>query len=328
MSSIRSLVPKIPSLATWNKTFRKKGAMKVPRCTLADLDAAESGFKSLQQQTKWTRAEMDDMTVVEINPGLGAWTSALYNGGFNSIYSLEPVPSYMKLLEDLAGKSQGAIMPLKKDGYDWKTYVELKDQAYLGPLISSDWSKVNPNIFFTGTLPKSSKGEQLLAQFATCIVNKMALHSMGRIQMALWMPDQLYQKFTAPPGAHTRCKMSVVTEACADIKPIYSTDPTAVYPNTQYHLVHIIPFSKKKLEAEWDVFEYVLKHIFVMQRQPISKMVKTLGPGADIILGRLSFDTNTLVGDMTAEQIDEVAVKFDQWPLRPRVLFEDSLSAI
>lgn len=50
---------------------------------------------------------------------------------------------------------------------------------------------VHPNIFFTGTLPKSSKGEQLLAQFATCIVNKMALHSMGRIQMALWIPDQL-----------------------------------------------------------------------------------------------------------------------------------------
>jgi hypothetical protein len=27
---------------------------------------------------------------------------------------------------------------------------------------------------------------------------------------------------------------------------------------------------------------------------------------------------------MTAAQIDEVAVKFDQWPLRPRVLFEDA----
>ncbi|KAG0178446.1 hypothetical protein DFQ29_003457 [Apophysomyces sp. BC1021] len=76
--------------------------------------------------------------------------------------------------------------------------------------------------------------------------------------------------------------------------------------------------------AQWDVFEYVLKHLFVMQKQPLSKMIKTLGPGADIILGRLSFDPKIAIGQMTAKQIDEVAVKFDQWPLRPRVLFEDA----
>lgn len=51
---------------------------------------------------------------------------------------------------------------------------------------------------------------------------------------------------------------------------------------------------------------------------------RTLGPGADIILGRLSFDPNILIGEMTAVQLDEVARKFDQWPLRPRVLFEDA----
>lgn len=51
---------------------------------------------------------------------------------------------------------------------------------------------------------------------------------------------------------------------------------------------------------------------------------RTLGPGADIILGRLSFDPNILIGEMTAVQLDEVATKFDQWPLRPRVLFEDA----
>lgn len=53
-------------------------------------------------------------------------------------------------------------------------------------------------------------------------------------------------------------------------------------------------------------------------------LTRTLGPGADIILGRLSFDPSIIIGQMTAEQIDEVAIKFDQWPLRPRVLFEDA----
>lgn len=49
---------------------------------------------------------------------------------------------------------------------------------------------------------------------------------------------------------------------------------------------------------------------------------RTLGPGAEIILSRLSFDPSIDVGNLTVEQVDEVACKFDQWPLRPRVLFE------
>lgn len=49
---------------------------------------------------------------------------------------------------------------------------------------------------------------------------------------------------------------------------------------------------------------------------------RTLGPGAEIILSRLSFDPSIEVGHLTVEQVDEVACKFDQWPLRPRVLFE------
>ncbi|CAO3589872.1 unnamed protein product [Absidia cylindrospora] len=243
-------------------------------------------------------------------------------------YILEPSIPYLNEMQALANESDGSIIPLKKDGYDWKTYVELKEDAYLGQYINPDWSEVHPNILFTGTLPKSAKGEQLLAQFATCIVNKMALHSIGRIQMALWIPDQLYQKFTAAPGSKERCKMGVVSEACADINLIYSPSPESVYLNNSYHLVHIVPNVETNIKAEWDVFEYVLKHIFVMQKQPLNKMVRTLGPGADIILGRLSFDSNILVGNMSACQIDEVAIKFDQWPLRPKVLFEDSQTAI
>ncbi|CAO3591695.1 unnamed protein product [Absidia cylindrospora] len=219
---------------------------------------------------------MKKMTAVEIYPGLGVWTSALFNGGFHSIYSLESHLAYYKQIKALADESNGVIKPLKKDGYDWETYVELKDKAYLGSLMTSDWNKVNQNIFFTGTLPKSSKGEQLLAQFATCIVNKMALHSMGRIPMALWIPDQLYEKFTAPPGSRARCKMSVVTEACAETKVIYSTRSTGIdmYPNELYHLLYILPTPKSKITADWDVFEYVIKHIFVMQKSPLNKVVR------------------------------------------------------
>ncbi|KAI8059100.1 ribosomal RNA adenine methyltransferase KsgA/Erm [Gongronella butleri] len=266
---------------------------------------------------------MKDMTSLELYPGLGVWTSAVYNGGIHRIYGLEPVKPYLEHLNDWTKPAADSITMLKNDGYNWQTYIDLKDEKYLGSLVDTDWSRPHPRLLFTGMIPKSSIGEQLLAQFATCIINKMALHSFGRVQMALWLPDPLLKKFMSEPGSSARCKMGVVTEACADVSVIHTLDESCVFPHNVYHLVHVTPFTESKLKSDWDVFEYVLRHIAVMPKQSLVKMVRTLGPGADIILGRLSFDPNILVGDMTATQLDEVAIKFDQWPLRPRFLFED-----
>lgn len=104
------------------------------------------------------------------------------------------------------------------DGYDWSTYLKLKEDSILGLKAKSDWSEgdyheslcsylVEPNvtslfpvhdeILFTGTIPKSIKGEQLLAQLFGCIINKMALHSLGRIQMAMWIPTSIYTVSTS-----------------------------------------------------------------------------------------------------------------------------------
>lgn len=52
---------------------------------------------------------------------------------------------------------------------------------------------------------------------------------------------------------------------------------------------------------------------------------RLLGPGAEILLGRLSFDHNIKVKHLTLEQLNEVALKFEQWPLRPTVLYDDMI---
>ncbi|KAI7851504.1 ribosomal RNA adenine methyltransferase KsgA/Erm [Circinella umbellata] len=260
--------PKIPSLAEWNSKFRTKSALVAPRATLANVNIAEQALKKLNIKRP------QDVTAVDLYPGLGAWTLGMANAGFKHIFTLENNPKYAKWMGDRAKESDGVIELVKKDGYDWETYLELKQPEYLGKFADNDWSRVHPNLLFTGTLPKSAKGEQLLAQFASCISNRMAMHSIGRIQTAFWMPEQLYQKFTAPPGSTARCKMSIIIEACADVESIYVAEPEDMFPHTPYHLVNAIPFPQKKITAQWDVFEYVLKHLFVMQRQPLSKMIK------------------------------------------------------
>lgn len=57
------------------------------------------------------------------------------------------------------------------------------------------------------------------------------MHSLGRIQMAFWIPDTLYQKYVAPPKNHIRCKMSVIVEACAKVDLICTTAPDDMYPS-------------------------------------------------------------------------------------------------
>ncbi|KAI8080891.1 ribosomal RNA adenine methyltransferase KsgA/Erm [Thamnidium elegans] len=252
---------KVPKLAEWSKQFRYRSA--IPRITLASPSIAAKGIK------KMDLPNVENMTAVEIYPGLGVWTRAMKDIGFKRIITLEPQNLYFNWVEGMSKVSSG-LEVLKKDGYDWEAYNDLKDPKYIGTMENKDWSKVHPDLFFTGTLPKGSRGEQLLAQFTTCIVNKMAMHSLGRIRMAFWVPDTLYQKYVAPPKNHIRCKMSVIAEACAKVDLICTTAPDDMYPNSLYHLISIVPYEK----TQWDVFEYVLKHLFVMQKRSLKHMVK------------------------------------------------------
>jgi hypothetical protein len=103
-----------------------------------------------------------------------------------------------------------------------------------GILVKNKCNIVHPNLFFTGTLPKGSRGEQLLVQYCGCVLNKMALHTLGRIQMAFWVPDVLYKKFIAEPGNQLRCKMSVIKELCVDVELICSTEPDGMLPSVKY----------------------------------------------------------------------------------------------
>lgn len=43
------------------------------------------------------------------------------------------------------------------------------------------------------------------------------------------------QKFTAGPGDSNRCKMSVVAEACSNLKVIYTTKEGDIYPEVKAH---------------------------------------------------------------------------------------------
>ncbi|KAH8550661.1 ribosomal RNA adenine methyltransferase KsgA/Erm [Umbelopsis sp. PMI_123] len=263
------LVPNVPALKQWPKLFKATVSSKSAiRLNLVNVATADRAMAELNLKAP------NKMTAVELYPGVGVWTSALVNGGIRKVMALEPHNKFSPYISDLAKRSEGAVEAMDLDGYDWSTYLKLKEDNILGSKEDQDWSEVHKEILFTGTIPKSIKGEQLLAQLFGCIINKMALHSLGRIQMAMWIPTSLYTKIAAPPGDAARCKLSIVRDACADISVINTPDPENFYPPNDYQLLNIVPLAQKRIQTDWDVFEYVLRHIFVTKKQKLSKAIK------------------------------------------------------
>lgn len=48
---------------------------------------------------------------------------------------------YYHWMEGMAQESKGVIEVLKRDGYDWDSYTELKTPKYIGDMNMPDWSK-------------------------------------------------------------------------------------------------------------------------------------------------------------------------------------------
>ena len=70
------------------------------------------------------------------------------NAGFKHIITLENNTKYAKWMGDVANESEGVIELVKKDGYDWDTYLELKKPEYLGKFTDNDWSRGKSNFVF------------------------------------------------------------------------------------------------------------------------------------------------------------------------------------
>lgn len=71
---------------------------------------------------------------------MGYWTRALSNIGFDRILSLETQPHYNKWMNESAIPR---VEVIRKDGYNWETFLDLKTPEYLSPLENTDWSKGN-----------------------------------------------------------------------------------------------------------------------------------------------------------------------------------------
>ncbi|KAG0329750.1 Dimethyladenosine transferase 1, mitochondrial [Dissophora globulifera] len=228
--------------------------------------------------------------------GPGQLTRSMLLAGAKKVLTVENGLSFQSSLKSLVAGSEGRIHHFATNPATgpYEDILDPKSKALPG-VEAQPWDKVHSDVVLVGSLPNSNLGERVLLELLTSSMDKMGIFQLGRVEMFMFCSKDSYQRITAKPGTSTRSRTTILAEAAADITSLLRPGAQHFYLPYDHQLLHIVPFEKPKLER----------------------------PGADILLGRLSFDHNIKVKYMSLEQLNEVALKFDQWPLRPTVLHDD-----
>ncbi|KAG0321779.1 Dimethyladenosine transferase 2, mitochondrial [Linnemannia gamsii] len=315
----RSLSPLVSNdlWPTVYKGSRARGQLRVSVMTeeAANLAAAAMKFEAHPNRS-----------VLEIFPGPGQLTRSMYLAGAKNIVTVENGDIFQSSLKKLEEESEGKIK-----NYNINPLSDPFDDL-LGPktnaipdLIPQEWENIQSNVLLVGTIPNSTLGEKCLHDLLMASSEKMGIFKYGRVEMFMFMFKDASKRLIAPPGTPSRNRVSVLAEAAAEMTQLMRPGAAHFHLPYDYELVRLVPHKIPKLDVSMEVFDFCLRSLFTNKSNPLNKVIKLLGPGAEILLKRLSFDHSIKIKHMTLEQLNEVALKFEQWPLRPTVLYDDMI---
>ncbi|KAF9131146.1 Mitochondrial transcription factor 1 [Mortierella sp. 14UC] len=315
----RSLSPLI-STDLWPTVFKGSRARGQVRVSVMSEDAGNLAAAAMKFEAHPNRS------VLEIFPGPGQLTRSMYLAGAKNVVTVENGDMFQSSLKKLEDESNGGIKnynlsPLSDPfedllGRKLSAFPDLKMQ---------EWDNIQSDVMLVGTIPNSTLGEKCLHDLLTASIEKMGIFQYGRVEMFMFLYKDAVKRLMAPPGTPARNRISVLAEAAAEMTQLMRPGATHFHLPYDYELLHIVPHKDPKLSVSMEVLDFCLRSLFTNKSNPLNKVIKLLGPGADILLGRLSFDHNIKVKHMTLEQLNEVALKFEQWPLRPTVLYDDMI---
>ncbi|KAF9957819.1 Mitochondrial transcription factor 1 [Modicella reniformis] len=299
-------LPKLPLPELWPTLFkgtRVRGQIRVSVMTeeLADLAAKKMDI-----------ASHPNRSIIELFPGPGQLTRSMSPG----------LLSVDTLVQSSEGRIQHYPLSPHTDPYD--ELLDPKNEA-IPELKPQPWDKVHSDLMLVGSIPNTTMGDKVLIDFLMASMERIGIFSFGRIEMYMFCNTDTVKRLTAGPGSSSRNKVAIYGEASADIKSVMQPGAEHFHLPYDYELLRLVPHEKPKLTTTLEVTDYCLRNLFASRSHSLSKGIKLLGPGAEILLGRLNFDTSIKVKNMTLEQLNEVALKFSQWPLRPTVLYDDLL---
>ncbi|KAF9408963.1 Dimethyladenosine transferase 2, mitochondrial [Podila epigama] len=310
-------LPKLPAPGMWPTTFKGSRARAHLRVSVMTEEAADMATKDMN---------IADKSIIELFPGPGQWTRSMALGGAKRILAVEHQEGYQKSLKELESHSEGRInvLPLNAQ-FDQNDEILEKVKDYLPNIDPQPWDKVHTDLTLVGSIPNSTLGEKVLLSLLMSSIERMGIFTLGRVEMYMFCYKDAIKRLMAAPGTPSRNRVALIAEVAAEMTPLTRPGPMHFYLPYDYQLLHIVPREKPKIDTSLEVIDFCLRTLFTNKSHSLNKVIKHLGPGAEILLGRLSFDHNTKIKHLTLDQLNEVARKFEEWPLRPRVLYDDMI---
>ncbi|KTW27784.1 hypothetical protein T552_02224 [Pneumocystis carinii B80] len=277
----------------------------------------------------------NEATVLEMGPGPGIMTEALLKRINPKLYILmEPDKRFHPFLKAISEKTSSKVVLTELNGFLWSSYSQLETQGLLKPGYQP-MDHIHTSLLFLAHLPHGVLGEQLLAQFLIARYERLWIHQYGRVRMLFWVTTSLARRLMAMPGKQGRCKLGIVRESVAECKTIIGNKefpgvcseleatPKDFIREKDLILIEIVPLSEIPIKAPLDSFDYVVRHLFVLRKTPLTKAISTLGPGAEVLTKKLpSYLLEKKVDEITREEFDEIGQVFDKWSFRPKILFD------
>ncbi|OJT12292.1 Mitochondrial transcription factor 1 [Trametes pubescens] len=235
-------------------------------------------------------------------------------------------------------------------GHSWDTYSQMEETGILKDVESQPWDGPVPNLHFVSHLPVSVKGEQLVAQLFRCIPERSWLFQYGRVPMSIILTDYVWSRLSAPPRDSRRCKLAVISEATADVKP--AIDPAELAPYADYfhpvpvvagvhksvskrigqpmHAFTAIPYEEQVIQrGDTEKWDFCLRRLFVLKNTPLKAALNSLAPGAtslmkDLTDARIPMEERVKPTksprDLTLADWTLLLRAFNNWPFRPEDL--------
>ncbi|KAK9728204.1 hypothetical protein K7432_001207 [Basidiobolus ranarum] len=311
MSLPKSLPPILP-LASW-KLIPKQRAHWIARPEYAESLVDKIGKDIIK-----------DKVIIDCLPGVGLHTRAFLKYEPKKILCVEPrIPLYDEFVK--LSEVEPRIVPLRWDPFSYKTTEKLLGPEYLGNLPIRSKEKVNEDLLLMATVYKSDPHRMYINYAINDIGESLDFQKFGRVRICVICPADVTKKFMAPAKSRYRTSTSVITQAYSDVELIEDFPENAMYPALHYQALMVTPKIIHAKAVPQYVFQFVVRSLYNKKTAPLNKAVKSLSPGLDQHLSKLTWDVTLPVRDLEVEQIEEVAYYFNQDPFRDTYMRKENL---
>ena len=283
------------------------------------------------------------LKVLDLYPGVGVQSAMFYNRYSPQQYSMmERRSSLYKFLQ--ANFKDSPLQILKRDPYDWSTYLHLIDEERLFVPEVQPSDRINDS-FLTVANVTGEGSEGLIMQWLSCIGNKNWLYRFGKMKMLLWMPSTTARKLLARPSMRSRSKCSVVREAFTDTKLIAISDrdelkgfdskcleewdpivfsAADIWP-TKGKPIALVEMDPTDFDFDVENWDYVTRHLMILKRTPLNIVMDSLGHGGQLYFNSRITDKELLKKcpiDLTNDEFIYITKLFTEWPFKPDILMD------